>query len=54
MLEPGVVLNYENQYDVFEGWPGGTGVGYIDTFMMTDTGFELLTTLPRNLVVVGN
>lgn len=54
VLEPGVVLNYENQYDVFEGWPGGTGVGYIDTFMMTDTGFELLTTLPRNLVVVGN
>lgn len=53
-LEPGVVLNYENQYDVFEGWPGGSGVGYIDTFMMTDNGFELLTTLPRNLVVVGD
>jgi len=53
VLEAGVVLNYENQYDVFEGWSGGTGVGYIDTFLMTDDGFELLTTLPRNLVVVG-
>ena len=50
-LEPGIVFNYENQFDVFEGWPGGTGAAYIETFLATEDGLELLSELPRNLVV---
>jgi Xaa-Pro aminopeptidase len=52
-LEPGIVLNFENQYDVFEGWPGGTGLGYIDTLLVTETGIEVLSDMPRNIVEVG-
>lgn len=52
-LEPGIVLNFENQYDVFEGWPGGTGMGYIDTLLVTEEGIEVLTDMPRNIVEVG-
>ncbi len=52
MFEPGVVLNFENQFDVWEDWPGGSGAAYIDTFLMTDDGLEVLSKLPRNLVVV--
>jgi Xaa-Pro aminopeptidase len=54
LLEPGIVFNYENQFDVFEGWPGGTGAAYIETFLVTEDGLELLSKLPRNLVTAGN
>ena len=50
---PGMVLNFENQFDVFnEVWPGGSGACYIETLLMTDSGIEVLSKLPRNLVVV--
>ena len=51
-LEPGLVMNYENQFDVFEGWPGGTGAGIIDTLLVTESGLEVLSPLPREIVVV--
>ena len=50
-FEPGVVVNFENVFDVWEDWPGGSGTGYMDTLLMTDSGLEALSTLPRNLVV---
>ncbi len=53
LLEPGIVFNYENQFAVFEGWPGGTGAAYIETFLVTEDGLELLSKLPRNLVTAG-
>ncbi|MEM7224599.1 MAG: Xaa-Pro peptidase family protein [Pseudomonadota bacterium] len=53
VMAPGMVFNYENQYDVLEGWPGGTGVGVIDSFLMGDDGLEILTDLPRELIVAG-
>ena len=53
ILEPGIVFNYENQFDVFEGWPGGTGAAYIETFLVSEDGLELLSQLPRNLVTAG-
>ena len=52
-FEPGIVVNFENQFDVWENWPGGSGVAYVDSMLMTDAGLEVLSTLPRNLVVVG-
>jgi len=52
-FEPGVVVNFENQFDVWENWPGGSGAAYVDSMLMTDAGLEVLSTLPRNLVVVG-
>ncbi|MFP6731298.1 MAG: Xaa-Pro peptidase family protein [Alphaproteobacteria bacterium] len=51
-LEPGIVFNLENQFDVWEDWPGGSGAAYIESFLMTEDGLELLSELPRNLVVV--
>lgn len=51
-LQPGMVFNYENQFDVWENWPGGSGAAYIETLIVTDTGLEVLSTLPRNLVVI--
>ena len=51
-LETGMVFNLENQFDIWEDWPGGSGAAYIETFLMTDTGLEVLSTLPRNLVVI--
>ncbi len=52
-LEPGLVFNYENQFDVFEGWPGGTGAAYIETFLVSEDGLEVLSQLPRSLVTAG-
>jgi Xaa-Pro aminopeptidase len=52
-LEPGLVFNFENQFDVFEGWPGGTGAAYIETFLVGEEGLEVLSRLPRRLVVTG-
>lgn len=51
-LVPGMVFNLENQFDVWEDWPGGTGAAYIESFLMTDKGLEILSKLPRNLAVV--
>jgi len=51
-LLPGMVFNYENQFDVWENWPGGSGAAYIETLLVTDTGLEVLSKLPRHLVTV--
>ena len=51
-LEPGIVFNLENQFDVWEDWPGGSGAAYIDSFLVTENGLEVLSKLPRNLVVI--
>ncbi|WGF88470.1 M24 family metallopeptidase [Marinivivus vitaminiproducens] len=53
VMQPGMVFNFEVQYDVFDGWPGGSGAAWIDTFLMTEDGLECLTELPRELVVIG-
>ncbi len=47
-----MVFNFENQFDVWEDWPGGSGAAYIESFLMTDDGLEVLSRLLRNLVVV--
>ncbi len=52
-MKPGMVFNFEVQYDVFDGWPGGSGAGWIDSYLMTDNGLEVLTEFPRELTVVG-
>ncbi len=51
-LVPGMVFNYENQFDVWEDWPGGSGAAYIDTLIVTEKGLEVMSKLPRNLVAV--
>ncbi len=51
-LETGMVFNLENQFDVWEDWPGGSGAAYIETFLMTEQGLEVLSKLPRTLVAV--
>jgi len=51
-LQPGMVFNYENQFDVWEDWPGGSGAAYIETLLVTERGLEVLSRLPRHLVVV--
>ncbi len=53
VMAPGMVFNFEVQYDVFDGWPGGSGAGWIDSFLMTGNGLENLTDIPRELVAVG-
>ena len=52
VLEPGTVFNFENQFDVWENWPGGSGAAYIETLLMTETGLTVLSSLRRDLVVV--
>jgi Xaa-Pro aminopeptidase len=52
-MKPGMVFNFEVQYDVFDGWPGGSGAGWIDSYLMTENGLEVLTDMPRNLAAVG-
>ena len=51
-LEPGMVFNLENQFDVWEDWPGGSGAAYIETFLATEDGLEVMSKHPRTLVVV--
>ena len=51
-LEPGMVFNLENQFDVWEDWPGGSGAAYIESLLVTESGLEVLSKLPRTLVVV--
>ncbi len=50
IMKPGMVFNFEVQYDVFDGWAGGSGGGWIDSYLMTDRGLEILTDMPRELV----
>ncbi len=52
VITPGQVFNLENQFDVWEEWPGGSGAAYIESFLVTDNGLEVLSRLPRNIVVV--
>ena len=49
-VQPGLVFNYENQFDVWEGWPGGTGCNFIESFIVTEDGPELLSRLPRTIL----
>ena len=52
VLEPGMVFNFENQFDVWEDWPGGSGAAYIETLLMTETGLQILSSMRRDLVAV--
>jgi len=51
-IQPGMVFNLENQFDVWEDWPGGSGCAYIESFLVTENGLEVLSKLPRTLVTV--
>ena len=51
-IQPGMVFNLENQFDVWEDWPGGSGCAYIESLLVTDAGLEVLSKLPRTLVTV--
>ena len=56
IYDPGMVTNYENLFTVLNddpGWKGGTGGGFIETILMTDSGLEVLSGLGRNVSVVG-
>ena len=46
---PGVIFNFENQFDVWEDWPGGTGCAWIESFLVTEAGIELMSKLPRTI-----
>jgi ectoine hydrolase len=49
--EPGYVTNYENVlFDRDEGYTAS----YMETLLMTETGIEVLSKLPRTLTVVGS
>jgi hypothetical protein len=53
-LEPGLVMNFENQYDVVEeNWSSTPGAGLIDTLLVGETSLEIITPLSRKLVQVG-
>ena len=51
-IQPGMVFNLENQFDVWEDWPGGSGCAYIESLLVTENGLEVLSKLPRTLVSV--
>ncbi len=51
-MKPGMVFNLEGQFDDTGNWPGGSGAAYIETLLVTETGLEVLSTLPRTLVPV--
>ncbi len=51
-LVPGMVFNLEGQFDCREGWAGGTGAAFIESFVVTEDGLEVLSRLPRTLVRV--
>ena len=51
-IQAGMVFNLENQFDVYEDWPGGNGCAYIEPFLVTENGLEVLSNLPRTLVTV--
>ena len=53
--DPGMITNYENLFTVLDadpGWKGGTGGGFIETILMTDSGLEVLSKLDRNVTVI--
>ncbi len=53
-LSPGLVMNFENQYDTYkENWSGAPGAGLIDTLLVGDESLDILTPLSRKLVQVG-
>ena len=52
-LVPGMAFNMEGQFDDTEGWAGGTGVAYIETLLVTETGLEVMSSLPRTLETVS-
>ncbi|MBT7507119.1 MAG: aminopeptidase P family protein [Rhodospirillales bacterium] len=52
VVQPGMVFNLENQFDVYEDWPGGSGCAYIETLMVTENGIEVMSKLPRTLTTV--
>ena len=53
-LEPGLVMNFENQYDAFEeNWLSAPGAGLIDTLLVGESALEIITPLSRKLVQVG-
>jgi Xaa-Pro aminopeptidase len=52
-IQPGLVFNYENQFDVWDGWPGGTGCNFIESIIVTEDGPELLSRLPRTILPSG-
>ena len=49
VVEPGIIFNFENQFDVWEDWPGGTGCAWIESFLVTENGLELMSKLPRTI-----
>jgi Xaa-Pro aminopeptidase len=49
VVEPGIIFNFENQFDVWEGWPGGTGCAWIESFLVTEDGIEIMSKLPRTI-----
>jgi Xaa-Pro aminopeptidase len=51
-LEAGVVFNFENQFDPPPEWGINSGVAYIETLMMTQSGLEVMSRLPRTLVAL--
>ena len=51
-IQPGMVFNLENQFDVWEDWPGGTGCAYIESILVTNNGLEVLSNLPRTIVTI--
>ena len=51
-IQPGMVFNLENEFDVWENWPGGSGCAYIESLLVTENGLEVLSKLPRTLVTV--
>lgn len=51
-IQPGMVFNLENQFDVWDDWPGGSGCAYIESLLVTENGLEVLSKLPRTLVTV--
>lgn len=51
--DPGTVTNYENRFDVtHDQWAGGWGAGFIETFLMTGSGLEVLSGLDREMTVL--
>lgn len=50
VIEPGIIFNFENQFDVLDGWPGGTGCAWIESFLVTETGLEVMSRLPRTIL----
>ena len=51
-IQPGMVFNLENQFDVWEDWPGGSGCAYIESLIVTESGLEVLSKHPRTLVTI--